>query len=393
MKDFNRVVTIVLDSVGIGAMPDCEKFNDTSEVNTLGNISKAVGLELPNLQKLGLGNIAPIKTVPPVEKPLANYGKMAELGNGKDTLTGHWEMMGLTCHTGFNNYVENGFPEELISEFERLTGRGVLANKAANGMKVIAEYYEEHLKTGKFIVYTSVDSTFQIAAHEEVIPLEELYRACEIARELTKSEKYNIARVIARPFVGERDNYIRTSNRHDYALEPFDETVLDQLVKAKLTSFGVGKINDIFNGRGISDKIKNTSNMNGVDNTIVELKKEYRGHLFVNLVDFDSVYGHPRDPEGYRRCLEEFDARIPEILENLRDDDLLIITADHGNDPTSPGNDHTREYVPLLVFSKLLEGGNHIPTTHSFEDLGETICDVFNLEGTKNGKSLLPYLK
>lgn len=388
MKKFNRIVTIVLDSVGIGQAPDSYKFNDYG-VNTLGNISEKVGLELPNLEKLGLGNISYIKTVPPVEHPLANYGKMQEVGAGKDSISGHWEMMGVTLEKSFKQYIENGFPEELVKEFESRTGRGVLANKEANGMQVIDEYYDEHVKTGKFILYTSVDSTWQLAAREDIIPVDELYKACEIARELTKDEKYNVARVIARPFVGERGNVTRTSNRHDYALNPTGETVMEKLIESGYDSIAVGKIKDLFNNVGVSKHFKSGNNMEGVDQTINALKENSQGLIFTNLVDFDSSYGHPRDVEGYKKALEEFDKRVPEILDNLKDDDLLIITADHGNDPTYKGNDHTREFVPLLVYSKSLKGNHCIPTRTTFEDLGETICENFGLTSTPHGRSFL----
>ncbi len=393
MKNYNRIVTIVLDSVGIGQTPDSDRFGDYG-VNTLGNISEKAGLNLPNLGNLGLGNISYIKTVPPVAKPIANYGKMQEVGDGKDTMTGHWEMMGATLHKGFRVFIENGFPEELVKEFEKRTGRKVLANKEANGMKVINEYFEEHMQTGAFILYTSVDSTFQVAAHEDVVPIEELYAACEIARELTNEEQYKVARVIARPFVGTHEDFHRTANRHDYALDPYKETVLNHLEDNQFDTIAVGKISDIFNGQGITEKIKTTSNMDGVDKTIEVLKRDdINGLIFTNLVDFDSMYGHPRNVEGYKNCLEEFDKRVPEILENLKEDDLLIITADHGNDPTYKGNDHTREYVPLLAYSKKLEGNNHIPLRYSFEDLGETICENFNLKSTDEGTSFLNDLK
>ncbi len=393
MKKYNRIVTVVLDSVGIGQTPDAHEFGDFG-VNTLGNISEKVGLELPNLAEMGLGNISYIKTVAPVKTPTANFGKMQEVGDGKDTMTGHWEMMGATVHTGFQQFIENGFPEELITEFENRTGRKVIANKEANGMAVIKEYYEEHMETGAWIVYTSVDSTFQIAAHEEKISLDELYKACEIARELTKDPKYNVARVIARPFLGTLEDYYRTPNRHDYALDPHKPTVLNSLEDANLDSIGVGKISDIFNGHGITEHVKSKSNMDGVDNTIKLLNRDdIKGHVFVNLVDFDSMYGHPRDVLGYKECLEQFDQRVPEILEALKEDDLLIITADHGNDPTYKGNDHTREYVPLLVYSKSLNGNHQIPTRFSFEDLGQTICENFDLKNTDEGTSFLNDIK
>lgn len=388
MQKFNRIITIVLDSVGIGQCPDSDQFGDYG-VNTLGNISQTVGLEVPNMQQLGLGNISYIKTVPPVAHPLANFGKMQEVGNGKDTMTGHWEMMGVTLHDGFKQYVKEGFPQELVDEFVSRVGRGVLANKEANGMQVIDEFYEEHEQTGKFILYTSVDSTWQMAAREDIIPVEELYQACEVARELTKEPKYNVARVIARPFIGKKGEVVRTANRHDYALDPFETTVMEKLVNNNLESVAIGKISDIFNGVGVSKQIKTKDNMDGVDKTIEELKQDYSGFIFTNLVEFDSVYGHPRNTQGYRDALEDFDKRLPEIIKNLKDDDLLIITADHGNDPTYKGNDHTREYVPVLAYSKQLKGDHLIPQRTTFEDLGETICDNFGLASTINGKSFL----
>lgn len=390
---FDRICTIVLDSVGIGQQHDSEKYGDFG-VNTLGNISNSVGLDLPNLKKMGLGNINYIKTVNPVSEPQSNYTKMIEISDGKDTLTGHWEMMGVTLENGFKQYIENGFDEQLISEFSRLTNRGVLANKQANGMAVIDEFYDEHIKTGKFIVYTSVDSTFQIAAHEDVISIDELYKACEIARELTNNKKYNVARVIARPFIGDKKNVIRTSNRHDYAILPPTKTVMEKLVESNFDSIAVGKISDIFSGVGVSKSIKTKSNMHGVDETIKLLKSnEFKsGHLFTNLVEFDSSFGHPRDVIGYKNCLEQFDSRVEQIIEAIGMKDLLIITADHGNDPTYKGNDHTREHVPLIVYSPSLQLNNQLNIRNSFQDIGETICQNFNLESTTDGTSFLDEL-
>ncbi|MFV0288293.1 MAG: phosphopentomutase [Mycoplasmatales bacterium] len=393
MKKFKRIITIVLDSVGIGEAPDAAKFNDFG-VDTLGNIAKKVGLNLPNLEKMGLGNIAKIKTIQEVENPLANYGKMQEQANGKDSIAGHWEMMGVTIKQPFKVYIANGFPQELVDEFSRLTGRDVLANKEANGMQVIKEYYDEHVKTGGFILYTSVDSTFQIAAHEDIIPLAELYKACEIARELTKDKKYNVARVIARPFIGEsKDNFERTANRHDYALTPPQKTVMQNLVKHNIEVTAIGKITDIYNGVGITKAIKTQSNMDGVDKTIEAIQSNTTGFIFTNLVDFDSKYGHPRDVSGYKQALEDFDQRLPQILNVLSADDLLILTADHGNDPTYQGNDHTREYVPLLVYNKNLQGNNKLKLRKTFEDLGQTIADNFESEGTLHGNSFLNELQ
>lgn len=383
----NRVTIVVLDSVGIGQAPDAKRFGDYG-VNTLGNISNTVGLEVPNLEQMGLGNISYLKTVYPVANPAASFGKMIPKGEGKDTLAGHWEMMGLTLDTPFKNYVENGFDSELIGEFERLTGRKVLANKAANGMKVIEEYYQEHIDTGAFIVYTSVDSTFQIAAHEDVISLEELYKACEIARELTKDPKYNVARVIARPFIGGINDFSRTSNRHDYAIDPFSKTMLDTMKANDLDVIGIGKIPDIFNNHGITKSVKSKNNIDGINKTIEELNSSSKGLIFTNLVEFDSVFGHPRDVSGYKNALEEFDAHLPELLNALKDDDMLIITADHGNDPTYKGNDHTREMVPLLVYGKMINN-KQIIDRQSFEDLGQALSEIFGLDSTPNGVSFL----
>jgi len=299
-------------------------------------------------------------------------------------------MMGCTLHKGFKQYLENGFPDELIAEFEKQTGKKVLANKEANGMQVIGEYFDEHMATGNLIVYTSVDSTFQIAAHEDVVPLADLYKYCEIARKLTKNDKYNLARVIARPFLGGIDDYYRTANRHDYALKPYKKSVMKKLEEANFDSIAIGKISDIFDGDGVTKSIKITSNMDGVDQLVTVLQDEtINGQIFVNLVEFDSKYGHVRDVKGYRDCLEEFDARLPEIINGLDQNDLLIITADHGNDPTYSGNDHTREVVPLLVYSPSLNGNHQIADRMSFEDLGQTVCENFKLEKTDEGTSFL----
>ena len=391
MNKFNRIAVIVLDSVGIGEAVDAAKFGDF-DVNTLGNISTKVGLEIPNLQKMGLGNINHIDTVAKCDVPTANYGKMLPVGDGKDTMTGHWEMMGVTVHQGFRQYVKDGFPEELVSKFEELTGRKIICNKAGNGMEMIRENFKEHMQTGAWILYTSVDSTWQLAAHEDVVPLEELYAACKLARELTKTEEYNVARVIARPFVGEFENFKRTANRHDYALDPFKKTVMEELADNDLDVIAIGKISDIFNGKGVTKTLHNQDNQDGINHTINELKEDTKGFIFTNLVDFDSLFGHPRDVSGYKNCLEEFDARLPEILDVLKDDDLLIITADHGNDPTYIGNDHTRENVPLLVYSKVLKGNNEIKDCQGFECLGETICNNFDVKGTDEGVSFLDQL-
>lgn len=391
MQKFNRATIIVLDSAGIGQLPDCERFGDI-DVNTIGHISSTVGLNVPNMEAMGLGNITDLATVKSVENPTAKYGKMAEVGEGKDTLTGHWEMMGNTLHEGFNQFTDNGFPAEVIEEFEARTGRKVLANKEGSGMKVIAEYIEEHLETGSLIVYTSADSTFQIAAHEDVVPVEELYRACEIASEIVQTPKYNVARIIARPFIGGITDFTRTANRHDYAQSPTQHLVTEKLQEKGLDSIGIGKISDIFTGKGITQSFKSKSNDNGVELTIEQLKRDdIKGLIFTNLVDFDTLGGHPRNVELYRDMLEKFDSQLPSIMEAMNDDDLLIITADHGNDPTYKGNDHTREYVPVLCYSPSIDGGA-IPTRSTFEDLGETICEIFELESTNEGTSFLSNL-
>lgn len=388
MKKFNRATIIVLDSAGIGELPDSKRFGD-EDVNTIGHISSTVGLNVPNMEAMGLGNIADLATVKRVDNPTAKFGKMAEVGEGKDTLTGHWEMMGNTLHQGFNQFTDNGFPEEVIHEFEERTGRKVIANHEGSGMKVIGKYFEEHMETGSYIVYTSADSTFQIAAHEEIVPIEELYRACEIASEIVQTPKYNVARIIARPFIGGKDDFTRTANRHDYAQTPTEYLVTEKLKDNGFDCISIGKISDIFTGKGITEAFKSKSNDNGMEHTLAQLKRDdINGLIFTNLVDFDTLGGHPRDVELYRDLLEKFDSQLPEILEAMNDDDLLIITADHGNDPTYKGNDHTREYVPVLCYSPAISGGE-IPTRSTFEDLGETICEIFGLESTNEGTSFL----
>ena len=329
----SRVVWIVIDSVGIGALPDSEKFGDKG-VNTLGNIVKAhSNIKIPNMRKLGIGNIDGVDFMQPVENPVGTYGKCAEVSQGKDTTTGHWEMTGVLVETPFKTF-ESGFPKDIIDEFERRTGRKVVGNKPSSGTTILDEYGEHQMKTGDVIVYTSADSVFQIAAHEDIIPLEELYSMCEIAREIMMGDNA-VARVIARPYVGPKTGeFVRTSNRRDYSLNPFEPTVLDNIKESGLDVIAVGKIEDIFNGQGITEAIHTRDNMHGVDETINYIKKENNGLIFTNLVDFDSKYGHRRNIEGYKEALEEFDARIPQIIEALNEDDILIINADHGNDPT-----------------------------------------------------------
>jgi len=386
---FKRITTIVLDSVGIGELPDADKFGDVGS-HTLGHIAERVPtLQLKNLQKLGLGNIAPIATIPPAEEPLAMYGKMAETSVGKDTMTGHWELMGLNVTIPFEVYPD-GFPAELIQEFEKRTGRKVIGNKPASGTDILVEYGEEQMRTGAWIVYTSADSVFQLAAHEDIIPLDELYRACEIAREMTLTAPYAVGRIIARPYVGTPGNFTRTPNRHDYALSPSGPTVLNALKDHGLDVIAVGKINDIFTGEGITEYTSTKSNEDGILKTIAYMKKDFHGMLFTNLVDFDSLYGHRRDPEGYAACLEEFDRYVPEILSTMDEDDLLIITADHGNDPIHPGTDHTREYVPVLAYSPKFQGKTTtIGVRSTFADLAATIAANFQVSFETHGKSFL----
>lgn len=381
----SRVIWMIIDSVGIGALPDSEKFGDVN-VNTLGNIVKNYkDIKLPNMLKLGLGNIDGIDSLEGVESPIGAFGRASEVSKGKDTTTGHWEMTGVLVETPFKTY-ENGFPKEIIDEFERKTNRKVIGNKPASGTAILDELGEQQMKTGEVIVYTSADSVFQIAAHEEIIPLDELYKMCEIAREIMMGDNA-VARIIARPFVGQPGAFERTSNRRDYSLSPFEDTVLDNIKKSNLDVIGVGKIEDIFNKQGITEAIHTKDNMDGVDQTINYMKKENKGLIFTNLVDFDSKYGHRRDVKGYKEALEEFDARIPEILENMEDDDILIINSDHGNDPTYKGTDHTREYIPMLICGKNVKSGLNLGTRSSFADIGATVADLLNVKMPKHGNS------
>ena len=381
----SRVIWMIIDSVGIGALPDSEKFGDVN-VNTLGNIVKNYkDIKLPNMLKLGLGNIDGIDSLEGVESPIGVFGRASEVSKGKDTTTGHWEMTGVLVETPFRTY-ENGFPKEIIDEFERKTNRKVIGNKPASGTAILDELGEQQMKTGEVIVYTSADSVFQIAAHEEIIPLDELYKMCEIAREIMMGDNA-VARIIARPFIGQPGEFERTSNRRDYSLSPFEDTVLDNIKNSNLDVIGVGKIEDIFNKQGITEAIHTKDNMDGVDQTINYMKKENNGLIFTNLVDFDSKYGHRRDVKGYKEALEEFDARIPEILENMKDDDILIINSDHGNDPTYKGTDHTREYIPMLIYGKNVKDGLNLGTRSSFADIGATVADILNVKMPKHGNS------
>ncbi|ESU30277.1 phosphopentomutase [Bacillus sp. 17376] len=392
LNTYKRVFLIVMDSVGIGEAPDAEKFGDKGS-HTLGHIGEKMnGLNMPNMGKLGLSNIEEIKGIAPAEKPMAFYTKMEESSNGKDTMTGHWEIMGLNIQTPFQMFPD-GFPEELISELESRTGRKVIGNKPASGTEILVELGEEHMKTGALIVYTSADSVLQIAAHEDIIPIEELYDICKIARELTLDEKYMVGRVIARPFTGEPGDFKRTSNRHDYALKPFNRTVMNELRESGHDVLAIGKISDIYDGEGVTESLRTVSNMDGMDKLLQTLDQDFTGLSFLNLVDFDALFGHRRDPEGYGKALEEYDARLPEVFEKLKDDDLLIITADHGNDPVHHGTDHTREYVPLLVYSKGMKEGKELPVRKTFADIGATVAENFNVKMPEHGTSFLKELK
>ncbi|GIN60663.1 phosphopentomutase [Robertmurraya siralis] len=388
---YKRIFLIVMDSVGIGEAPDAEQFGDKG-ADTLGHIAERMnGLHMPNMGKLGLSNIREIKGIEKAEKPLAVHTKMQEASSGKDTMTGHWEIMGLNIDTPFRVF-PNGFPEELISELEARTGRKIIGNKPASGTEILVELGEEHMKTGDLIVYTSADSVLQIAAHEDIIPIEEQYKICKIARELTLDEKYMVGRVIARPFVGEPGAFKRTANRHDYALKPFARTVMNELKDAGLDVIAIGKISDIYDGEGVTESLRTVSNMDGMDKLVQTLDMDFTGLSFLNLVDFDALFGHRRDPEGYGKALEEYDARLPEVLAKLQEDDLLIITADHGNDPVHHGTDHTREYVPLLVYAKNIEGKS-LPIRETFADIGATVAENFKVKLPNYGQSFLGDLK
>jgi phosphopentomutase len=376
---------IVLDSVGIGELPDAPAFGDRGS-NTLGNIAQAVGgLELPHLEALGLGNIAPLAGVAPQGEPRAAYGKMAEVSAGKDTTTGHWELMGVQLMRSFPVYPD-GFPREVLDAFEAAVGRKTLGNYPASGTVILDELGVEHVRTGKPIVYTSADSVFQIAAHEEVLPLDALYHMCRIAREMLRGE-HEVGRVIARPFVGTPGQWMRTPNRRDFSVTPPQATVLDALKTAGMMVYAVGKIEDIFAVQGITDAVHTRDNRDGVDQTLHAMRtRPERGMIFTNLVDFDAKFGHRNDPQGYAQALVQFDARVPELLDTLADDDLLVITADHGNDPTTPSTDHSREYVPILLTGAAVRRGATIGVRETFADLAATIADIFGVQPPPNGK-------
>ncbi|AJD91355.1 phosphopentomutase [Jeotgalibacillus malaysiensis] len=390
-NQFKRIHLVVMDSVGIGEAPDAAAFNDEG-AHTLGHIADHMGgLKMPNMGKLGLSNIEEIKGISKADQPMAKFTKMQEASVGKDTMTGHWEIMGLNIDTPFKVYPE-GFPQELIEALEEKTGRKVIGNKPASGTAILDELGEEHMKTGALIVYTSADPVLQIAAHEDIIPIEEQYKICEIARELTLDDQYLVGRIIARPFVGEPGSFKRTSNRHDYALKPFNRTVMNELKDANYDVIAIGKISDIYNGEGVTESIRTSSNMDGMNKFIQTFDKNFTGLSFLNLVDFDALFGHRRDPEGYGKALEEYDQRLTEVFEKMTDDDLLIITADHGNDPVHHGTDHTREYVPLLVYSPKMKNGGEMPLRETFADIGATVADNFKVKAPEFGKSFLQEL-
>ena len=393
---FNRVFVIVLDSLGIGAMADAAKFDDVG-ADTLGHISDTVEhLNIPNLQKMGLANLKALKQVKPVDAPIAYYMAMNEASNGKDTMTGHWEMMGIRTDKPFITFTEHGFPKELIDELETRCGRQIIGNKAASGTVILDELGEQEINEGKMIVYTSADSVLQICGNEETMGLDNLYHYCEIARELTMRDEWRVGRVIARPYIGKkRGEFKRTSNRHDYALKPTGPTVLNALKDAGYDVISVGKINDIFVGEGITESNHSDSSVHGMQQTIDIAKRDFKGLCFTNLVDFDALWGHRRNPVGYGEEIEKFDRKLGELLPVLHEDDLLILTADHGNDPTYKGTDHTREQVPFLAYSPSDIGSGALKTSDTFAVIGATIADNFDVkmpEGTI-GTSLLDQIK
>ncbi|HIW20410.1 MAG TPA: phosphopentomutase [Candidatus Dorea intestinavium] len=384
MNEYKRVFLIVLDSLGIGAMPDAKDFGDIG-VDTFGHIIEKVGkIEIPNLNKLGLLQVHPVKNMTSVESPQGIYGALHERSKGKDTMTGHWEMMGIETLTPFKTFTKTGFPKELISELEKRCGKKVIGNKSASGTKIIEELGEEEIKTGAMIVYTSADSVLQICGQEETFDLENLYRCCQIARELTLEERWRVGRVIARPYLGrKKGEFKRTANRRDYALKPPRKTVLNALIEGGYEVIGIGKIHDIFDGEGISRSLHSESSVQGMEQTIATLDEAFTGLCFTNLVDFDALWGHRRDPLGYAKEIEKFDQGLGVFLDKMKEDDLLIITADHGNDPTYRGSDHTREKVPFLAYSPKMKTGKRIKDQETFAVIGATIADNFKVKMPK----------
>lgn len=395
MKKYNRIFTIVIDSLGVGALKDASSYGDEG-TDTLGHISQSVDeFNIPNLQKLGMANLHTLKQVEAIERPLGYFAYLNEASVGKDTMTGHWEMMGLHITEPFKVFTDTGFPKELLDELSRRTGRTIIGNKSASGTEILDELAEEEIATGHMIVYTSADSVLQICGNEETFGLEELYRCCEIAREITMKDEWKVGRIIARPYVGKKKGeFKRTSNRHDYALKPYGKTALDALKEAGFDVISVGKIVDIFDTEGITESNKSKSSVHGMEQTIEIAKRDFTGLCYVNLVDFDALWGHRRNVVGYAQELEKFDKKLGELLGVMRDDDLLIITADHGNDPTHTGTDHTRERVPFLAYSPSMEGYGKIDDAQTFAVIGATIADNFGVsmpEGTI-GSSLLDKL-
>lgn len=395
MGKYQRVFAIVIDSLGAGALPDAAAYGDAG-TDTLGHIAASVAeLRIPNLRALGLANLHPLKNIDPVDAPMGRFAYLNEASTGKDTMTGHWEMMGLHITKPFRTFTETGFPQELLDELSRRTGRVIIGNKSASGTEILEELAEEEIATGHMIVYTSADSVLQICGNEETFGLEELYRCCEIAREITMKDEWKVGRVIARPYVGrKKGEFKRTSNRHDYALKPYGATALNALKDAGLDVISVGKIYDIFDGEGITRSNKSKSSVHGMEQTIEIAKEDFHGLCFVNLVDFDALWGHRRDVAGYARELEKFDEKLGELLSVLREDDLLILTADHGNDPTHTGSDHTRERVPFLAYSPSMAEGGRLADTDCFAVIGATVADNFGVampQGTI-GYSLLDVL-
>ncbi|MDY2632931.1 MAG: phosphopentomutase [Clostridium sp.] len=395
MKKYKRIFTIVIDSLGVGEMEDSKEYGDIN-VDTLGHIAESVkSFNIPNLEKLGIANLRPVKHLKAQENPLGYQMKMKEASTGKDTMTGHWEIAGLHITKPFQTFTDTGFPQELLDELTKKTGHNIVGNKSASGTEILDEFGEHQMKTGDMIVYTSADSVLQICGHEETFGLEELYRCCEIARELTLKDEWKVGRIIARPYVGnKKGEFTRTSNRHDYALKPYGRTVLNELKDNNYDVISVGKINDIFDGEGITESHKSKSSVHGMEQTLEIMDKDFEGLCFVNLVDFDSLWGHRRNPQGYAEELEKFDVNLGKVLEKLKEDDLLIITADHGNDPTYTGSDHTREYVPFLAYSPSMKGNGVLDATSSFAAIGATIADNFEVkmsEGTI-GESVLDKL-
>ncbi|MDL2301563.1 phosphopentomutase [Lachnospiraceae bacterium OttesenSCG-928-D06] len=393
---FKRVFVIVIDSLGIGAMENAEEYGDVGS-DTFGHIAEHMtNFQIPNLQKLGITRLHPVSSLPELQEVKGYHTRLAEASVGKDTMTGHWELMGLHIQTPFQTFTETGFPEELIAELSRRTKRRIIGNKSASGTEILEEFGEQEIANGDMIVYTSADSVLQICGNEETFDLEELYRCCEIARELTMRDEWKVGRVIARPYVGrKKGEFKRTSNRHDYALKPYGKTVLDVLKEHGHEVISVGKIKDIFDGEGITQAHKSKSSVHGMEQTIELLEQEFTGLCFTNLVDFDALWGHRRDPVGYGKELERFDEKLGLFLEKMNEDDLLLITADHGTDPTFKGTDHTKEYVPLLLYSPGFEGSGQIANQDCFAVVGATIAHNFGLEMPEGtiGNSLLSELK